>query len=164
YHAPANNNLQLSSEQIARMASHPKCAGIKNSAGSMNLRKELLLHRQSGNFRLLEGHEWAIDEALMLGCDGAVCGLGALAAKPLAQMAEAAEAGDWDTLRRIQFKLLPLFKAVYGTTSWLGQKYALKTLGIISSAHCRIQPESMLSAARRQEIEDYLKDNIAFLE
>ena len=82
----------------------------------------------------------------------------------IAELAKAAAAGDWETAREIQFQLLPLFKAVYGTTSWLGQKYALKTLGVISSAHCRIQPESMLPPARRAEIENYINNNKTFLD
>ncbi len=157
YYAPANNNIQLSAEHLMEIASHKNCGGIKNSACNIALRKELLSCKKDKNFAIFEGCEWAVDEALLLGCDGAVCGIGALAPRALSRIAEMVEDGKFTEARDLQYDLIKLFHAVYGTTSWIGQKYALKTLGVISSEQCRIQPFDMLSLERRKEIESAME-------
>ena len=76
-------------------------------------------------FELFEGNEWAVDEALMVGCDGAVCGIGALAPRPLVQIARAGEDGDLAAACDIQHELCEVFTAIYGSASWIWQKFAL---------------------------------------
>jgi 4-hydroxy-tetrahydrodipicolinate synthase len=167
YHCPSNNGLELSMSEFRELVKNPKLKGIKNSAGNMQLRKELLMLKSEYDFMLLEGHEWSVDDALMAGCDGALCGIGSLASKPLVELARAVDAEDYSTARTLQHSLIKIFHGIYGTkcqTSWLGQKYALYSLGLMDSATCRVQPDSLLTPERKEEVTACLEKNATLLD
>ena len=157
YHHPGVNGVRFGVEEFRRLAAHPRFAGIKNSSSDIMLRKELLAARPDPDFPILEGNEWAMDEALLLGCEGVLAGGGALCSRPMVALAAAADAGDVATMRQIQYRLLKVFHAVYGRRLdrvWCGEKYALKVLGVIASEKTLIEPEEkLLTPEARREIE-----------
>ena len=163
YYCPPNNGVNLSLEQFAVIMSHPRLAGIKNSASNMWLRRELLLLKKERGFStlLLEGQEWAVDEALLAGCDGMVCGMGALASKPMVALARAAERGDWAEAVKWQEQLIRIFHGVYGLdvkNIWNGQKYALMQLGLIASPLTFAQEMTSLDDSARRRIDRCLDE------
>ncbi len=158
YHCPPNNGIELSLAQFETILSHPNLKGIKNSASNMWLRRELILLRREKRLApiLLEGQEWSADEALLVGYDGMLCGMGALGSKLMVGIARAVEAGNTAEAVRLQNRFIELFHGVYGkdlSTVWVGQKYALKCLGLCASEHTLAQPVSALTEPRRREIE-----------
>ena len=163
YHCPPNNGIDLSLAQFAEIMAHPKLAGIKNSSGNMWLRRELLKMRAERGFKtlLLEGQEWAVDEALIVGNDGMVCGMGALASKVMVDLAKAVDAGNFTEAVRLQNIFIDVFHGVYGidlANVWNGQKYGLMKLGLCSSAYTVAQEMSTLTDAARARIEKALAD------
>lgn len=169
YHCPPNNGIALSLEQFARIMAHPNLKGIKNSSSDMYLRRELLLLRRDRGFAtlLFEGQEWAVDESLMVGNDGMVCGMGALASKPMVKLARAVDAGYFAEAIRLQNVLIRIFHGVYGTrleTVWSGEKYALCRLGLLSSPLTLAQEMDSLTDIRKREIEQCLADFAAELD
>ena len=124
----------------------------------MWLRRELLLMRRERGFKtlLMEGQEWAVDEALMVGNDGMVCGMAALTSKPMVELARAAERGDWNEARRLQELLIEIYHGVYGITignCWNGQKYALQYLGLIETPLTLAQEMSLLTDDVKKRVE-----------
>jgi 4-hydroxy-tetrahydrodipicolinate synthase len=155
YYLPGFNGVNISMAQFKDILAHPKIAGVKNSAGSMRVRKELLMIKRDHPFELYEGEEWAIDESLMLGCDGAVAGFGSTAGKLMKQLAAKVDAGDFREAQRMQFQLMDLFYGIYGqqVTWWIaGQKYALQYMGIIKSGMTRVAAQRDLPEAQRASI------------
>lgn len=155
YYLPAFNGVTLSMSQFRDIMAHPKIAGVKNSSGNCHVRKELLILKREKDFEVYEGEEWALDEALMIGCDGAVAGFASVAAKMMKQIAAYVDAGDFDAAMELQFKLIDIFYAIYGqTVAWwtTGQKYALKYMGIIASEKCRVQAQQNLPDSHRESV------------
>ncbi len=157
YYCPPNNNVNLSLTQFAEIMAHPNLKGIKNSSSNMWLRKELLCLRKEKGFNtlFLEGQEWAIDEALMVGCDGMISGMGALGSKIMVDIARAADEKNWEEANRLQNIFIEIFHGVYGidlSNVWNGQKYALKLLGLCSSAYTVVQEMSSLTAEAMERI------------
>lgn len=156
YYAPQVNGVTVTTEEFKDILSHPRVAGVKNSAATMRARKELLFLKRTLHFELLEGEEWSIDEALAAGCDGAIAGFGAVGAKLMRVIADQVEAGDLAAARESQFALIDIFHRVYGPNArWanVGQKYALVHLGILSSCRTRSlsqqpMPESHAACVR----------------
>lgn len=151
----------LSIKCFREILGHPNVAGIKNSAGDMGLRKELLMLREELDFRLFEGHEWAVDEALILGCDGVMVGLGSFASKLLVSIARAVDDGRFSDAMELQKKLVRVFWGVYGmdrSTVWIGQKYALKKLGILKSEQMLLKGVKPLTDEQKQRIDKCLKE------
>lgn len=161
YHHPGLNGVRFSIPQFRELAGHPRFKGIKNSSGDMMLRKELILLKQECDFILLEGHEWAMDEALIAGCDGVLGGLGSLGSRPMVSLARAVDTGDYELARRLQQTLIHIFHGVYGAdlqTVWVGEKYALKLLGILESETTLVQSVDLLTPERCGEIERCLEN------
>ena len=158
YHGPASNGINLSLAQFETILSHPNLKGIKNSAGDMYLRRELILLKKEKELAplLLEGHEWAADEALIAGYDGMLCGMGALGSNIMTGIARAVDVDDIKEAVRLQNIFIQLFHGVYGSnleTIWVGQKYALKCLGLCTSELTFVQEMKTLTEKRKREIE-----------
>lgn len=162
YHCPPNNGRELSLEQFATVMAHPNLKGIKNSSSNMWLRREMLIMRKERGFKtlLLEGQEWAVDEALLAGNDGMVCGMAALTSKPMVELARAADRGDWNEAVRLQNLLIEIYHGVYGIdigNCWNGQKYALMKLGLIETPFTLAQEMSSLTDEAKKRIENCLE-------
>ncbi len=158
YHCPPNNKIDLSLAQFETIMRHPRLKGIKNSASNMRLRRELILMKQEKGLQpiLLEGQEWAVDEALLVGYDGMLCGMGALGSKFMVRIARAVDNGDVAEAVKLQNRFIQLFHGVYGPnleTVWVGQKYALKCLGLCCSEMTLAQEMDALTEQRKREIE-----------
>ena len=162
YHCPPNNGKDLSLDQFATIMAHPKLKGIKNSSSSMWLRRELLLLKKARRFKtlLMEGQEWAVDEALLVGNDGMVCGMGALASKIMVGIARAVDAGNVAEAIRLENCFIEVFHGVYGinlANVWNGQKYALMKLGLISTPLTLAQEMGSLDDAAKARIDKFIK-------
>ena len=158
YHCPPNNGKELSLEQFAAVMAHPNLKGIKNSSSNMWLRREMLIMKKERGFKtlLMEGQEWAVDEALLAGNDGMVCGMAALTSKPMVELARAADRGDWSEAVRLQNLLIEIYHGVYGIdigNCWNGQKYALMKLGLIATPYTLAQEMSSLTDETKKRIE-----------
>ena len=162
YYCPPNNNISFTLDQFATVMAHPNLKGIKNSSSNMWLRKELVWLRRERGFKslLLEGQEWAIDEALMVGYDGMISGMGALCSKIMVGLAKAADRQDWAEANRLQNVLIGIFHGVYGinlSTVWSGQKYALTRLGLCQSPLTVAQEMSTLTDEAKARVEACLE-------
>lgn len=162
YHHPGANGIRFGVDDFRRLAQHPRFAGLKNSSSDMMLRKELLMLKSECDFLQLEGNEWAMDEALMLGCDGVLSGGGALTSKMMVDLARAVDQRNFARAMQIQHRLIKLFHLVYGqklNSVWAGEKYALKVLGVIDCEMTLVESaESLLTPERRREIETGLQE------
>ena len=163
YHCPPNNGINLSVDQFGQLMRHPNLKGIKNSSSNMRLRRELLLMRAEKGFKTLffEGQEWAVDEALIVGCDGMICGMGALCSKMMRKLADCADRGDIAGAVEMQNKMIHVFHGVYGRdirNCWNGQKYALFKLGLIASPFTLAQEMDLLTDEAKNRIERCLEE------
>lgn len=162
YYIPSFNGVTITTDQFRDILSHPNIAGLKNSAGSIRTRKELLLIKDTMDFELYEGEEWGIDEALIAGCDGAVAGFASTGVKLMKQIAGCVDSGDVAAARNAQHKLIDIFHAIYGDgAAWwsAGQKYALKYLGIIASGRSRVESQQNLPDDNKATIRSCIDAN-----
>jgi len=163
YHCPPNNGIDFTLDQFERMMRHPNLKGIKNSSSNMWLRRELLLLRAEKGLKTLffEGQEWAADEALIAGCDGMICGMGALCSKMMRKLADRVDRGDFAGAVEAQNDMIRVFHGVYGRSiqnCWNGQKYALVKLGLIASPFTFAQEMDSLTDEAKSRIEACLKE------
>ena len=163
YHCPPNNGINFSLKDFETMMRHPNLKGIKNSSSNMYLRRELLLLRRDLGFKNLffEGQEWAADEALTVGCDGMICGMGAVCSKMMRKLADCVDNGDTAGAVATQNKMIRVFHGVYGPSienCWNGQKYALVKMGLIATPYTTAQEMSSLTDAAKARIEKCLAE------
>lgn len=163
YYCPPNNGINFTLDQFETIMRHPNLKGIKNSSSNMWLRRELLLLRKEKGLKTLffEGQEWAVDEALITGYDGMICGMGALCSKMMKKIAASVENNDIPGAVAAQNRMIQLFHGIYGislSNVWNGQKYALMKLGIINSAYTIAQEMSTLTEESKKRIEMCLEE------
>ena len=163
YHCPPNNGVNFSLKDFETMMRHPNLKGIKNSSSNMYLRRELLLLREDTGLKTLffEGQEWAADEALTVGCDGMICGMGAVCSKLMRKLADCVDNGDTAGAVATQNKMIRVFHGVYGPAienCWNGQKYALVKMGLIATPYTTAQEMSSLTDAAKARIEKCLEE------
>jgi len=163
YHCPPNNGRNFSLNDFAAMMRHPNLKGIKNSSSNMYLRRELLLLREEMGLKTLffEGQEWAADEALTVGCDGMICGMGAVCSKMMRKIADCVGANDIAGAVATQNKMIRVFHGVYGPNienCWNGQKYALVKMGLIATPYTTAQEMSTLTDAAKARIEKCIEE------
>ena len=163
YHCPPNNGINLSLNQFETIMRHPNLKGIKNSASNMWLRRELLILREEQQLNTLffEGQEWAADEALIAGCDGMICGMGALCSKMMKTLASCVDKGDIAGAVAAQNRMIKLFHGVYGidlANVWNGQKYALCKLGLTASPFTIAQEMDSLTDSAKARVEATLAE------
>lgn len=163
YHCPPNNGINFTLDQFEAMMKHPNLKGIKNSSSNMWLRRELLLLRAEKGLKtlLFEGQEWAADEALIAGCDGMICGMGALCSKMMRKLADCVDKNDIAGAIAAQNNMIRVFHGVYGRTiqnCWNGQKYALVRLGLIASPFTYAQEMASLTDEAKNRIEACLTE------
>ena len=135
----------------------------------MVLRRELLLLKREKGYKtlLFEGQEWSCDEALMIGLDGIISGMGALASAMFRKLADCVDRGDFPGATAMQEKLIDLYHGVYGpdlSTVWVGQKYALKKLGVFTSDYTVTQDPALLTPPVRERIEKCIAKYASLLE
>jgi dihydrodipicolinate synthase/N-acetylneuraminate lyase len=155
YYLPQFNGVTITMAQFRDIFAHPNIAGIKNSSSNIRVRKELLMLKRDMEFELYDGEEWGLDEALLLGCDGAVAGFSSTGAKLMKRIAACVEANDFASAARLQWQLIEMFYAVYGDmVTWpnAGQKYALHYMGLLASARCRVAAQQNLPASHLARI------------
>lgn len=158
YYCPPNNNINFSLDDFAAIMAHPNLKGIKNSSSNMWLRREMLLMKRDKGFKtlLMEGQEWAVDEALIAGMDGMVCGMGALCSKVMVDIARAVDREEYKEAVRLQNLFIEIFHGVYGidlANVWNGQKYALMKMGLCDSAYTIAQEMSTLTPEAMARVE-----------
>ena len=108
---------------------------------------------------LMEGQEWAVDEALIAGMDGMVCGMGALCSKVMVDIARAVDREEYKEAVRLQNLFIEIFHGVYGidlANVWNGQKYALVKLGLCETPYTIAQEMSSLTPEAMARVEKCL--------
>lgn len=142
YDLPVSVHTKLDADMLVRLGRDGVLTGVKDSSGDdVNFRRLLLKNADAGApLTLLTGHELVVDGIYLGGGNGSVPGLGNVEPGGYVRMDRAARAGDYDTLRAEQDRLVRLFDIVFcvqgktGPAAGVGAfKTALYLLGVFDS-------------------------------
>lgn len=108
-------STEISIPVLTRLALEcPRIVGTKDSSADMcrflHLVNEIKPHRP--DFSILLGWEELIVPALFMGADGGTLSTAGVAPEAIMRIYHATQRGDWDTAKRLQFKLLELFQTM----------------------------------------------------
>lgn len=140
YNIPQTVKTAVAPGTVAQLASEGTVVGIKDSSGAGELLAQLNVLCDQGEIKLLRfiGTAFRITSAQAVGVDGVIPGIANLAANASARGWEAGIAGDQETVRECDAKLIAAGKisglAKGGgpnAASFSGMKSALKIMGIL---------------------------------
>jgi 4-hydroxy-tetrahydrodipicolinate synthase len=122
YDVPSNGPAKLDRATVRALAQEGTVVGLKDSSGDdVNFRNLLMESRDLPRFAAFTGSELVVDTALMLGASGCVPGLGNVDPAGYVRLYDAVRAGDMETARQEQERLIRLFRIIAcGTPGRMG--------------------------------------------
>jgi 4-hydroxy-tetrahydrodipicolinate synthase len=153
---PPASGIGYAPETLARLADIPQVAGVKDwSNDIVAFERNLRALRASGRpVAMLSSFTMSLMASFLLGADGAISGMGSVAADLQAELFARCQKGDLDGAREINDRLDPLVRVFYAppfVDMHNRMKEALVLLGRLPAAHVR-PPLTAVPAAEREAI------------
>ena len=132
YNVPGRTGVNVEASTLLRLAEHPRIVAVKEASANMDQIATILRDRPAG-FSVFAGDDTWTLPMLAMGGDGVICTCANEIPGEMAEMCDAAFAGDWDTARRIHERWLPLMKANFsGGPNPVPVKAAMSIMGLLS--------------------------------
>lgn len=157
---PPASGIGYAPETLARLAEIPQVAAVKDwSNDIVAFERNLRALRGSGRpVAMLSSFTMSLMATFLLGADGAISGMGSVAADLQAELFARCQKGDVDGARQINDRLDPLVRVFYAppfVDMHNRMKEALVLLGRIPAAHVR-PPLTPVPALEREAIRQAL--------
>jgi 4-hydroxy-2-oxoglutarate aldolase len=157
YNVPANTGVNAPPSAVARIATHPNVAGVKDSSGDIGQLAELVRLAPAGKpFSVLSGNYGAALPGYAVGAAGAILAAANVAPRECVAIREAFLAGRIEEARQLHLRLLPLARAVTSQFGVPGLKTALEMLG--RPAGIPRRPLLSLAEEPREEVRRILRE------
>jgi 4-hydroxy-tetrahydrodipicolinate synthase len=128
YNIPGRTAIQISNETILKLAEIDNIVGVKDATGDFTLMSELVA-AAPGGFELISGDDAHTFAVVCLGGTGVISVTSHVAGTQMGEMVALAEKGDIDGARKIHNQLLPLYRALFITSSPIPIKAAMGLIG-----------------------------------
>jgi 4-hydroxy-tetrahydrodipicolinate synthase len=153
---PPVSGIGYAPETLARLAALPQVVAVKDWSNDMvAYERDLRALRATGRpVAMLSSFTMSLMASFLLGADGAISGMGSVAADLQVELFAACQKGDLDGARRLNDRLEPLVRVFYAppfVDMHNRMKEALVLLGRIPAAHVR-PPLTPVGAAERDGI------------
>jgi 4-hydroxy-tetrahydrodipicolinate synthase len=128
YNIPGRTGSKIEPETLARLSEIKNVAGVKEATGSVDQAIDVI--RLCGDSLAVYSGEDSLTFSLMaLGGRGVISTVANVAPKDMSQLTDACLTGNWEKGRQLQFKLMPLIRAVFLETNPIPIKTALSLMG-----------------------------------
>jgi len=142
YNVPSRTSSNVLPATVARLAAIDNIVGIKEATGSLNQVSEVIMLCPD-DFAVLSGDDFTSMATVLVGGTGVISVTSNVAPKDMADMMEAALAGDLARANELHYKLFPLMQAMFYDTNPVPAKTTLQLMGKIKSATPRLPLCSM---------------------
>ncbi|HKK56764.1 4-hydroxy-tetrahydrodipicolinate synthase [Marinobacter sp.] len=154
YNVPGRTACDMLNETVERLADIPNIVGIKDATGNIPRGAELV-EAVKGRLVVLSGDDATAAGLMLAGARGNVSVTANVAPKAMAELCEAAIAGNQEETDRLNELLMPLNRKLFLEANPIPVKWALHRMGMIGEG-IRL-PLTPLSEKFHSEVEDALK-------
>lgn len=137
YNVPSRTSSNILPQTVARLAAVDGIVGIKEATGDLNQVSDVI-RLCPKDFAVLSGDDFTSMPTVLIGGTGVISVTSNVAPGDMAQMMDAALAGDVAKARQLHYKLFPLMKAMFYDTNPVPAKKALELMGKIKSGTPRL--------------------------
>jgi 4-hydroxy-tetrahydrodipicolinate synthase len=130
YNVPSRTAVDMLPDTVARLAGHPRCAGIKEATGNMVRVLEIRMKTGEG-FSILSGDDLTFLPFLACGGDGIICTSSNVIPGEMVRLYGAWIAGEIENARRLHASQLDMYRAMFVETNPGPAKWALNRMGLI---------------------------------
>jgi 4-hydroxy-2-oxoglutarate aldolase len=154
YNVPKFTNVNIETETIIELSSHPNIIGLKDSTENSSRISEIHANVHSG-FKLIVGTASVLYPGLISGATAGILALANIAPDQCYQIYRLFKERDFEKALEIQNKMIPVNKAITSKFGVAGLKAAMDLLGFFGG-HPRL-PLEPLSEAQMIELKLILK-------
>jgi 4-hydroxy-2-oxoglutarate aldolase len=154
YNVPKFTNVNIETETIIELSSHPNIIGLKDSTENSSRISEINANVHS-DFKLIVGTASVLYSGLISGASGGILALANIAPDQCYQIYRLLKERNFEKALEIQNKMIPVNKAVTSKYGVAGLKAAMDLLGFYGG-HPRL-PLEPLSEAQMIELKLILK-------
>jgi 4-hydroxy-tetrahydrodipicolinate synthase len=155
YNVPSRTGCDLLPETVARLAAHPRIAGIKEATGDVARGKEVL-RLCAKDFLLLSGDDASALALMRIGARGVISVTANVVPRAVRQVCAAALAGRFDEALALDGRIVPLHQALFVEPNPIPVKWAAQRMGLIEGG-IRL-PLTPLSVSHRATVEGAMRD------
>jgi 4-hydroxy-tetrahydrodipicolinate synthase len=137
YNVPSRTSSNVLPQTVARLAEIDNIAGIKEATGDLNQISEVI-RLCPDDFAIMSGDDFTSMPTVLVGGTGVISVTSNVAPNDMAQMMDAALAGDLAKAKQLHYKLFPLMKAMFYDTNPVPAKKTLELMGKIKSGTPRL--------------------------
>jgi 4-hydroxy-tetrahydrodipicolinate synthase len=137
YNVPSRTSSNILPQTVARLAGIDNVVGIKEATGDLNQISEVI-RLCPDDFAVLSGDDFTSMPTVLVGGTGVISVTSNVAPKDMAQMMDAALAGDLARARQLHYRLFPLMQAMFYDTNPVPAKKSLELMGKIKSGTPRL--------------------------
>jgi len=137
YNVPSRTSSNILPQTVARLADIDNIVGIKEATGDLNQISEVI-RLCPDDFAVLSGDDFTSMPTVLVGGTGVISVTSNVAPKDMAQMMDAALAGDLARAKQLHYRLFPLMQAMFYDTNPVPAKKSLELMGKIKSGTPRL--------------------------
>lgn len=135
YNVPGRTGSNITAETTLRLAEEvPNVVAVKEASGNISQIMEILRNKPE-NFSVYSGDDAIALPVIALGGDGVISVAANEIPKTFGDMIRYALSGDFESARKLHFKLLPLMNANFIETNPIPVKAALAMMGMIEEVY-----------------------------
>ena len=136
YNIQGRTGTNIPTDVLARIAELPNIAGVKEASGNINQMMEVIAQIKSKHpdFVVLSGDDGLTLPLKAAGGDGVISVVSNLTPSLITQMVDYSLKGDFDSARKVHYRLLPFFKAAFVDGNPTSIKYAMNFKGLPAGA------------------------------
>ncbi len=131
YNVPGRTVCDMLPETVERLSKIANIIGIKEATGDLQRAKDIL-DRVSSDFLVYSGDDATAVELMLMGGKGNISVTANVAPRAMSELCAAAIAGDADTARAINERLMPLHKNLFIESNPIPVKWALHEMGLMA--------------------------------
>ena len=156
YNVPGRTGVNMTAETCLRLAEEVEnIVAVKEASGNYAQISEIIRNRPEG-FSVLSGNDNETLSLMATGADGVISVASNLVPAEMTALVRAMQEGRLDEARRLNFRLMPLFKGCFIESNPIPVKAGMASLGLLEDS-LRL-PLTSSSAATRAAMEEILKD------
>lgn len=156
YNVPGRTGVNMTAETCLRLAEEVEnIVAVKEASGNYAQISEIIRNRPEG-FSVLSGNDNETLSLMATGADGVISVASNLVPAEMTALVRAMQEGRLDEARRLNFRLMPLFKGCFIESNPIPVKAGMASLGLLEDS-LRL-PLTSASVATRAAMEEILKD------
>lgn len=156
YNVPGRTVADMLPETVAELAKHPNIVGLKDATGDL-ARLHETRKLVSEDFVILSGDDPSSCDFLCEGGDGVISVTANIVPQAMANMCNAAFAGQYEQARELDDRVKALHQALFIEPNPVMPKWALYKMGKMQSANLRL-PLVMPELENQKALEDVMRD------